>query len=188
MILRRSMVNGIHVLKYLLPFVLSKSHFLVSIQNERDSLYFKKIVVKYIPVMKRNGIAVCTILSPYNSIDELRSWISWYSYQGIKNVLIYSIRPTVDLENGILPVIQSGFARVYHFHYPFRLKNRYDLIRVQHAQINSCYYRHKYLYEGIAFVDLDEYLYSSYYPNSLNNALLSYLHRHRGDYFRVVIV
>ena len=37
MILRRSMVNGIHVLKYLLPFVLSKSQFLVKIQNERDS-------------------------------------------------------------------------------------------------------------------------------------------------------
>lgn len=181
-----AIVDGVRIFKFVLPPLMNVTFIHVNISSASGDEFYPNLYVQLLPRQKKNGIGVCALLSDYNSVYEVKNWIAWYKYQGLKNVLLYAIRHVPKIEKIIAPTVNSGFARVYQFQWPLRKRRHLVQESIQHAQINSCYYRHKYEFDGLLFIDLDEFLYSMKTPHSLNKTIYRILKKRRGDYFRVL--
>ena len=142
----------------------------------------------YIQVLKQKrigGVAVCAMVSNYNTIGEVMSWISWYKLQNFSNVILYSIKPIPDMEITLAPAIQQGFLKYYQYQYPLNKIRKMEQRSIQLPVVNSCYYRHRNFYDTIAFIDLDEYIYSPINPFNPPSIMQTILRERSGDYFRV---
>lgn len=181
-----TIVEGVRVLKFVLPALVNVSFIHVNISDASGDEFYPNLYIQVLPHQEKNGIGVCALLSDYNSVYEVKDWIAWYKYQGLKNVLLYAIRYVPKTERIIAPVVNSGFARVYQFQWPLRKRRRLVQESIQHAQINSCFYRHKYEFDGLLFIDLDEFLYSMRTPHDINQTIYRILRSRKGDYFRVL--
>ena len=119
------------------------------------------------PPKKKQHLGVCAYFSNYNTISEMISWFSYYQMVGANKLLLYYSENVTSLISKISKLNLNGFIRVYNFSWP--LNNKYKFIQrsIQAAQMNSCFYRHRYEYEYILTIDVDEYLLSYKHPFDL---------------------
>ena len=104
---------------------------------------------------------------------------------GANKLLLYYSENVTSLIYQIKQLNYNGFIRIYNFSWP--LNKKYGLIQrsIQWAQINSCFYRHRYEYEYILTIDVDEYLLSYKHPFNLYNSILE-LDINKYDAYKVI--
>ena len=191
---RNNVDIGYSVLKYSVP---------VSTQySEGDTIEFSLIDNKHhypynnitacirIPNPHPSPMGVCAYVSDYNSIDELRFWISHYRVQNVSMVIFYVATPMPQLVTEFRGLIRSGYLRLVDFTWPRHsisgmpkdMGNKWPIQRSnQQAQINACFYHFKYEVQSLILCDTDEFAFSELYPNNLP-ALNSYLSQNYPSY------
>ena len=178
---RRNTDIGYSVLKYSVP---------VSIQyNEGDIIEFSLIDIKRhhpynnikacirLPNPHPSPMGVCAYVSDYNTINELRFWISHYRVQNVSMVIFYVATPMPQLVTEFGGLIRSGYLRLVDFTWPRHVRGWPIQRSNQQAQINSCFYHFKYEVQSLILCDTDEFIYSELYPYNLPS-LNSYLSHH----------
>lgn len=178
-------VEALRDLKFILPYEVTESFYVDIIDYKRQFTY-KHLFVEILREEKVGGIGVCAMVSDFNSIGEVKNWISWYKFQQLSNVMLYSIKPVPHIEKEIYPAISKGFVKYYQYQYPLnKYRQNKEQRSIQLAVINSCFFRHKHLYDGMLMIDVDEFVYSPTYPRDLQQALMNLLQHSRKDMFLV---
>lgn len=177
-------VEALRVLTFILPIEIQEAFFYVDIEDKVRKNVYKKLSVEVLSNQKLGGIAACAMLSDFNSLGEMMSWVAWHKYQHLTNVMVYSIKPVPLMEEVIERV--NRFVRYYKYDYPLNgYRDRREQRSIQLAVINSCFYRHKHQYDGIALIDLDEFIFSPSSPQDAAKALSNLLQTKRGEYFQI---
>ena len=175
---RRNKDIGYSVLKYSVP---------VTIQyREGDIIEFSLIDHKHhypynnikacirIPNPHPSPMGVCAYVSDYNSIDELRFWISHYRVQNVSMVIFYVATPMPQLVTEFSGLIRSGYLRLMDFTWPRHVRGMALQLSNQQSQMNACFYHFKYEVQSLILCDTDEFVYSERFPYNLPS-LNSYL-------------
>ena len=120
-----------------------------------------------LPEQPQRKLAICTYISDYNSAKEIKSFLAFNLIQNVDVVIFYCAVNYDFYYNILRKEIDFGYVILYY--YPWPLTNAYGKIQrsIQISQINSCFYRHRSFFEYIVFIDVDEYMYSELFPNSL---------------------
>ena len=63
-------------------------------------------------------VGVCAYASDYNSIEELRMWISFYRVQKVSLVILYVSVPMPELEWEFHDLIESGYLQLVDYTWP----------------------------------------------------------------------
>ena len=112
-------------------------------------------------------IGVCAYVSDYNSLEELRMWISFYRVQKVSLVILYVSVPMPELELEFHDLIQSGYIQLVDFTWPRTSVFNHIQYSNQQSQINSCFYHYKYEVKWLILCDTDEFVYSERFPSDL---------------------
>ena len=112
-------------------------------------------------------LAICAYVSNYNSVDELRFWISFYRVQKVSMVILYVTTPMPQLRTEFASLIQSGYLKLIDFTWPRHVKGWVIQCSNQQAQMNAAFYRFKYEVKAMIICDTDEFIYSEKYPFDL---------------------
>ena len=175
---RRNTDTGYSVLKYTVPITIPYREGDVIefslIDHKRHHPYNNIKACIRIPNPHPSPMGVCAYVSDYNSIDELRFWISYYRVQKVSMVIFYVATPMPQLVTEFSSLIHSGYLRLVDFTWPRHIRGWAIQCSNQQAQINSCYYHFKYEVQSLILCDTDEFVYSERYPNNLP-ALNSYI-------------
>ena len=180
---RRNTDIGYSVLKYSVPTSLQ--------YNEGDIIEFSLIDIKRhhpynnikacirLPNPHPSPMGVCAYVSDYNTINELRFWISHYRVQNVSMVIFYVATPMPQLVTEFGGLIRSGYLRLVDFTWPRHVRGWPIQCSNQQAQINSCFYHFKYEVQSLILCDTDEFIYSELYPYNLPslNSYFSQSHR-----------
>ena len=180
---RRNRDIGYSVLKYSVPTSLQ--------YNEGDIIEFSLIDIKRhhpynnikacirLPNPHPSPMGVCAYVSDYNTINELRFWISHYRVQNVSMVIFYVATPMPQLVTEFGGLIRSGYLRLVDFTWPRHVRGWPIQCSNQQAQINSCFYHFKYEVQSLILCDTDEFIYSELYPYNLPslNSYFSQSHR-----------
>ena len=178
-------VEAFRDLKFIIPFSINADYFYATVFDKVRNLKFENMYIQVLKQKTIGGVAVCAMVSNYNTIGEVMSWISWYKLQNFSNVILYSIKPIPDMEITLAPAIQQGFLKYYQYQYPLNKRRKMEQYSIQLPVVNSCYYRHRNFYDTIAFIDVDEYIYSPINPFNPPSTMQTILRERSGDYFRV---
>lgn len=117
----------------------------------------------------KRKIAICTYISNFNTINEIKSFLAFYILQKIDNIIFYCrIEDFKYYRIALKKEIDSGYVVLYEYPWP---QPRGFVPSLQVSQINSCYYRHRNYFEYIIAQDVDEYFYSELYPYDLYSAI-----------------
>lgn len=125
-------------------------------------------------------LAICAYVSNYNSVDELRFWISYYRIQKVSMVILYVTTPMPQLRTEFASLIQSGYLQLIDFTWPRHVKGWVIQCSNQQAQMNAAFYRFKYEVKAMIICDTDEFIYSEKYPFNLP-AVREYLEQNHSD-------
>ena len=185
MIGAKTHVEAFRDLKFIIPYSINADYFYATVFDKVRNLKFENMYIQVLKQKRIGGVAVCAMVSNYNTIGEVMSWISWYKLQNFSNVILYSIKPIPDMEITLAPAIQQGFLKYYQYQYPLNKRRKMEQRSIQLPVVNSCYYRHRNFYDTIAFIDVDEYIYSPINPFNPPSTMQTILRERSGDYFRV---
>lgn len=94
------------------------------------------------------NLAVCAIFR--NEARYLAEWVSFHRVQGVERFYLYDNRSTDDWRSALEPEIEAGIVDVHHW--PFTPGQR--------PAYEDCLRRHRTDTRWIAFIDLDEFLFS----------------------------
>jgi Glycosyltransferase family 92 len=94
------------------------------------------------------GLAVCAIFR--NEARYLAEWVSFHRVQGVERFYLYDNRSSDDWRSELGPEIAAGIVEVQHW--PF--------VPGQGAAYEDCLRRHRDDARWIAFIDIDEFLFS----------------------------
>jgi Glycosyltransferase family 92 len=94
------------------------------------------------------GVAVCAIFR--NEARYLAEWVSFHRVQGVEQFYLYDNRSTDDWRSELEPEIAAGIVDIRHW--PF--------VPGQRAAYEDCLQRHRNDARWIAFIDIDEFLFS----------------------------
>src|SRR3954447_16807791 len=94
------------------------------------------------------GLAVCAIFR--DQARYLAEWVSFHRIQGAERFYLYDNRSTDDWQVELRPEIEAGIVEVTHFPFvPAKARAYEDCLR-RHGDEARC----------IAFIDVDEFLFS----------------------------
>ena len=147
------------VMKYSLPIsgALVGDSIEFTIQNSAMNHTIPKCSAVVLSSKKKGGIASCSYLSGFNSLVEVIHFISYTLSIGVDEVILYEATPIPYKDT--LKLLFGKRAHFFSFMWPQRSNFPYPQRGSQRAQMNSCYYRNKYYYEYMIFIDVDEYLF-----------------------------
>ncbi len=94
------------------------------------------------------GLAVCAIFldeAPY-----LAEWVSFHRIQGVERFYLYDNRSSDDWRSELRPEIEAGIVEVQHWPFVPGMLSAYE----------DCLRRHRDDARWIAFLDIDEFLFS----------------------------
>jgi hypothetical protein len=94
------------------------------------------------------GLAVCAIFR--NEARYLAEWVSFHRLQGVQRFYLYDNRSTDDWRSELEPEIAAGIVDV----------RRWPFVPGQAAAYEDCLRRHRTDVRWIAFIDIDEFLFS----------------------------
>jgi hypothetical protein len=94
------------------------------------------------------ALAVCAIFR--DEARYLAEWVSFHRLQGVERFYLYDNRSTDDWRSELGPEIEAGIVEVQHW--PF--------LPGQRAAYEDCLRRHRTDARWIAFIDIDEFLFS----------------------------
>jgi Glycosyltransferase family 92 len=94
------------------------------------------------------GLAVCAIFR--DEARYLAEWVSFHRVQGVERFYLYDNRSSDDWRSELEPEIAAGIVEVVHF--PF--------VPGQGRAYEDCLRRHRDDARWIAFIDVDEFLFS----------------------------
>jgi Glycosyltransferase family 92 len=94
------------------------------------------------------GLAVCAIFR--DEARYLAEWVSFHRVQGVERFYLYDNRSSDDWRSQLEPEIAAGIVEVVHF--PF--------VPGQGRAYEDCLRRHRSDTRWIAFIDIDEFLFS----------------------------
>jgi hypothetical protein len=94
------------------------------------------------------GLAVCAIFR--DEARYLAEWVSFHRLQGVERFYLYDNRSTDEWRSVLEPEIDAGTVEVRHW--PF--------VPGQKAAYEDCLSRHRTDTRWIAFIDIDEFLFS----------------------------
>src|SRR3954451_9880315 len=94
------------------------------------------------------GVAVCAIFR--DEARYLAEWVSFHRLQGVERFYLYDNRSSDDWRSELEPEIDAGVVEVVHF--PF--------VPAQGRAYEDCLRRHRDDARWIAFIDVDEFLFS----------------------------
>ena len=167
---RKNSDIGYSVLKFVVPINTpfnrnqQISFILSDLQNH---LSYNLIAFIRFPNPNPLPLGVCAYVSDYNSIEELRMWISFYRVQRVSLVILYVSVPMPELEWEFHDLIESGYLQLVDFTWPRQSVFNHIQYSNQQAQINSCFYHYKYEVKSLILCDTDEFVYSERFPSNL---------------------
>ena len=98
--------------------------------------------------MSKPYLSVCGIY--WNEAPYLREWIEFHRLVGIEHFFLYDNRSTDNHLEVLAPFIEEGFVEVRHW----------DVFPGQLQAYDDCVKRHRDDSQWIAFIDIDEFLFS----------------------------
>ena len=143
----------------------------ISLFDHSTSYLYKDLPYISIPKATKRKIAICSYISDYNSIYEIKSFLAYYLIQKVDLVIFYCCQNYQYFMKSLQKEIESGYIVLYHFPWPLTMAYNKIQRSVQVSHINSCYYRHRNYFEYIISQDIDEYIYSEKYPFNLYGAI-----------------
>ena len=143
----------------------------ISLFDHSTSYLYKDLPYLSIPSAKKRKIAICSYISDYNSIYEIKSFLAYYLIQKVDLVIFYCSENYQYFLKLLQKEINNGYVLLYHFPWPLTMAYNKIQRSVQVSHINSCYYRHRNHFEYIISQDIDEYIYSEKYPFNLYGAI-----------------
>ena len=157
--------DNIRLLKYVVKDVPLTNT--VTLIDHATSWKYQSLPFQVLPVQPKRKVAICAYISDYNSANEIKSFLAFYLIQNVDTVILYCAVNFSYYYNLLRKEIENGYVILYS--YPWPLTNAYGKIQrsIQISQMNSCYYRHRSYFEYIVMIDVDEYMYSELFPNSL---------------------
>jgi glycosyl transferase family 92 len=93
-------------------------------------------------------LAVCTIFR--DEARYLAEWVSFHRLQGVERFYLYDNRSTDDWRSALGPEIAAGIVEV----------RDWPLVPGQGASATDCFQRHRRDTRWIAYIDVDEFLFS----------------------------
>jgi hypothetical protein len=93
-------------------------------------------------------LSVCGIY--WNEAPYLREWIEFHRLVGVEHFFLYDNRSTDNHHEVLAPFVEEGFAEVRHW----------DVFPGQLQAYDDCIKRHRDDSHWIAFIDIDEFLFS----------------------------
>ena len=136
------------------------------VNNVQNRRYTNILSCAHIPPREKLPVVSCSYISNYNSIAELRSFVAFQKIRNVSRVVFYKTTTIPGFNAAFRNVIRNGFIKVVHFRWPREGKLLKLRLNHQQAQINSCFYRYKYVANAVISCDVDEYLYSDIFPFS----------------------
>jgi Glycosyltransferase family 92 len=94
------------------------------------------------------ALAVCAIFR--NEARYLAEWVSFHRIQGVERFYLYDNRSSDDWRSALAPEIESGIVEA----------QRWPFVPGQVSAYNDCLRRHRDDARWIAFIDIDEFLFS----------------------------
>lgn len=157
--------DNIRLLKYVVNDALLSNT--VSLIDGATSWKYISLPFQVLPVQPRRKVAICAYISDYNTANEIKSFLAFYLIQKVDTIIFYCAVNFNFFYNLLKKEIENGYVILYS--YPWPLTNAYGKIQrsIQISQMNSCYYRHRSFFEYIVMIDVDEYMFSELFPNSL---------------------
>lgn len=143
----------------------------ISLFDHSTSYLYKDLPYFYIPNAKKRKVAICSYISDYNSIYEIKSFLAYYLIHKVDLVIFYCSKNYQYFLKSLQKEITNGYVVLYHFPWPLTMAYNKIQRSVQVSHINSCYYRHRNHFEYIISQDIDEYIYSEKYPYNLYGAI-----------------
>lgn len=157
--------DNIRLLKYVVNDALLSNT--VSLIDGATSWKYISLPFQVLPVQPKRKVAICAYISDYNTANEIKSFLAFYLIQKVDTIIFYCAVNFNFFYNLLKKEIENGYVILYS--YPWPLTNAYGKIQrsIQISQMNSCYYRHRSFFEYIVMIDVDEYMFSELFPNSL---------------------
>lgn len=132
-------------------------------------------------------LAVCSYISDYNTIPELRSWIAFQRVVNVSKIMFFQATPIPGFTEAFDHLIREGYVEVVDYTWP-RLQNGMKMQdNNQQSQVNACFYRLKYRASAVVLCDVDEYVHSEKYPFDLPE-VVRYTRRTHPEYDLVTVV
>lgn len=163
--------HQIRLLKYVVSDLPSFGTF--TLVDHATSWKYDSLPFRVVPYQPKRRMAICTYISSYNTVNEIRFFLAFYLVQKVDTIIFYCPDNYEYFSRLLKKEIESGYVILYN--YPWPLSNDFGVIQnsLQISQVNSCYYRHRSFYQYIISIDMDEYLYSELLPYDLYNAIVN---------------
>jgi Glycosyltransferase family 92 len=129
------------------------------------------------------SIGLCTVVGE-NSILDIREWVEYHSFIGIRNFYIFNHGPknsTKILSSSLAPFITNGIVKLRTF--PVGWKSGYETLgipdvcgpKIQCWALTTCAREYRHQHNFIASIDVDEFI-----VMRVNQTLSTFL----GDYYK----
>ena len=159
----------LRVLKYEVP--LMPVYGTVSLFDYSTNISYQNLPYRALINQPKRKLAICAYISNYNTINEIKSFLAYYILQKIDNIVLYCSVNCDIFRLALKKEVESGYVILYEYPWPLTRKYAAYQRSIQGSQINSCYYRHRNVFEYIISQDVDEYFYSELYPYDLYTAI-----------------
>ena len=133
------------------------------VNNNQGRVYSDLVSCVRIPPEKKLSVVSCSYVSDYNSIAELKSFVAFQRMMNVSRVVFYRATLIPGFDEAFHGIMKEGYLVVVDYYWP-RVRGVLLQRNNQQAQMNSCFYRYKYVAEAVINCDVDEYLFSETYP------------------------
>ena len=161
--------HHLRVLKFKVP--LMPVYGTVSLFDYSTKIMYKNLPYRALIKQPKRKLAICAYISNYNSINEIKSFLAYYILQKIDNIVLYCSVNCDTFRLALKKEVDSGYVIIYEYPWPLTLKYGAYQRSIQGSHINSCFYRHRNVFDYIISQDVDEYFYSELYPYDLYTAI-----------------
>lgn len=155
------------------PSVLPESPLMVTLIDKTLNYVYQDIILcpRY-PVKKRT-VGICALVTTYNSIEELRTWMAYYQLQRVDAFIFYVFTPYPELYRAFPAMIASKSLILVDFTWPRLRHDIPAILNIQNAQMNSCYCEFNFFFKYLFFCDTDEYAFSERFPSNIPSGILA---------------
>lgn len=159
----------------------------VSLFNLKQKRAYKNVQsCVSVPDPKPLPLAVCSYISNYNTIPELRSWIAFQRVVNVSKVVFFQATPIPGFMEAFGNLIKEGYVEVFDYTWPRPAHHRHIQDNNQQSQVNACFYRLKYRVSAVILCDVDEYVHSEKYPFDLPE-VVRYIRKTKPQYDVVTV-
>jgi hypothetical protein len=172
-------VFGFNQLKFYIPVKKNYQEcepFIFTLKDKVHNITYSNIkgYIRQAP-KKRRKCAICSYISTFNTIGEIKSWVAFQRIQNVSNIIFYVAEEYAEFYKAFSSLIASGYIIVIDYTWPRREQKGFIQRCNQMSQVNACANRFKYFFDAILSIDVDEYVYSKQYPYHIDDAV-TYLH------------